>query len=120
MTLMVYYFFRLAGHRNTFDSTKTVGNSAPHYATIYQAGAAFATRLPLLGKTYFPFFSPHLLKRKVVMKKAMDSFFTIEDSDFKHFNEDELAIIMGGGGEEPSSGFTDFGTLLPEEESLDF
>lgn len=54
------------------------------------------------------------------MKKAMDSFFTVEDSDFKHFNEDELAIIMGGGGEEPTSGFADFGPLLPEEESLDF
>ncbi len=54
------------------------------------------------------------------MKKVLDSFFTIEDSDFKHFNEDELAVIMGGGGEEPAGGFADFNPLHPEEESADF
>jgi hypothetical protein len=45
--------------------------------------------------------SDSILKRlKIVMKKFNDSYFAAEQYDFKPFSEDDLAMVMGGGGDE--------------------
>jgi len=57
---------------------------------------AFTARLPRFVS---------LLKRlEIVMKNLNDSYFSAEQYDFKPFSEDDLAMVMGGGGDEQALG----------------
>lgn len=51
------------------------------------------------------------------MKKLNDDYFAPEQYDFKPFSEDDLAMVMGGGGDEQS---LDFWPLeVPYEDDAD-
>lgn len=47
------------------------------------------------------------------MKKVNDNYFAAEQYDFKPFSEDDLAMVMGGGGDEQTLNF------WPEELTAD-
>lgn len=55
------------------------------------------------------------------MKKGNDSYFATEQYDFKPFSEDDLAMVMGGGGEEQSLDFCPKeGALEDDEDDADY
>jgi hypothetical protein len=47
---------------------------------------------------------PLLNRLEIVMKNLNDSYFSTEQYDFKPFSEDDLAMVMGGGGDEQALG----------------
>jgi hypothetical protein len=62
-----------------------------------------------------PFFSP-LSFLPPAMKHYNDAYLASENYEFNQFNEDELAMIMGGGGDEPSLEFLAHELPRPEDE----
>jgi hypothetical protein len=50
------------------------------------------------------------------MKHYNDAYLASENYEFNQFNEDELAMIMGGGGDEPSLEFLAHELPRPEDE----
>lgn len=50
------------------------------------------------------------------MKYYNDASLASENYEFNQFNEDELAMIMGGGGDEPSLEFLTHELPRPEDE----
>ncbi len=50
------------------------------------------------------------------MKHYNDAYLASENYEFNQFNEDELAMIMGGGGDEPSLDFMANELLRTDEE----
>jgi len=50
------------------------------------------------------------------MKHYNDAYLANENYEFNQFNEDELAMIMGGGGDEPSLDFLELPRLDDEHQ----
>ena len=52
------------------------------------------------------------------MKSLQNSYFSNENYEFKPFSEHELAMVMGGGGDEQSLDFLDNGLSLDDTDDL--
>ena len=50
------------------------------------------------------------------MKKGIDSYLSTEQYEFKPFSEDDLAMVLGGGGDEQTVDFWQGGTPLDQDE----
>jgi hypothetical protein len=59
----------------------------------------------------------HLKRLEIVMKNFNDSYFSSEQYDFKPFSEEDLAMVMGGGGDEQPAGL--WPLEIPGDDDID-